>query len=245
MQLIALPYLDKIHAEKLVERTVHAMKTPGYVYVPEYSPKVYFPDTPLAQISAEDIDLLRERVVVTARQFGFESTGKNEFSAFDKALTPIIYYSLPLPVNEAKTPNVWNYLTTTELLDVALWRFPFEDKPSTLRRYYNDPLRNTFGRLWWRFHHLGELASNMGEDEFENLFGRSSIAGNPEISHLLFSIFDELAGTSVKSRMNAFREVATLLRYYSTTTCFEALSKDELERKLRVWISEALTKYRK
>ncbi|QFQ01530.1 hypothetical protein CUROG_00630 [Corynebacterium urogenitale] len=245
MQLVALPYLDKIHAEKLVERTVKDMKSSGYIYVPEYSPKVYFPDTPLAQISAEAIDSLRMRVVETAQQYGFGSNEKNEYSAFDKALTPIIYHRLPLPVNEAKSPNVWNYLTTTVLLDVALWRFPFEEKISTLRRYYNDSLRNTFGRLWWRYHHLGELASSMGEDEFENLFGRSSIAGNPEISHLLFSIFDELAGTTVKSRMKSFREVATLLRFYSTTISFEALPRNELERNLRVWISGVLAKYRK
>jgi hypothetical protein len=71
--------------------------------------------------------------------------------------------------------EVWSYITIRVLPDLALWRWP--DNAS--ERYFGNPERNAFQRLWHRSFILGpELGSELQEDEAISIFERMEALGS-------------------------------------------------------------------
>lgn len=71
--------------------------------------------------------------------------------------------------------EVWSYLTIRVLADLALWRWP-DNAPE---RYFGNPERNAFQRLWHRSFILGpELGSELQEDEAISIFERMEALGS-------------------------------------------------------------------
>jgi len=115
----------------------------------------------------------------------FELAGVVDTKGLSRVLAPIefdqffvrncahIFESLELV--DAFQSQVWSYLTIRVLPDFALWRWP-NNAPE---RYFGNPERNAFQRLWHRGFILGpELGSELQEDEAIKIFERMEAFGS-------------------------------------------------------------------
>ena len=79
---------------------------------------------------------------------------------------------------DAFQSEVWSYLTIRVFPDFALWRWP-NNAPE---RYFGNPERNAFQRLWHRQWVLGaDLAASLQEDEAISIFERMEALGSNKI----------------------------------------------------------------
>jgi hypothetical protein len=126
--------------------------------------------------------------------------------------------------------EVWSYVTIRVLPDLALWRWP-DNAPE---RYFGNPERNAFQRLWHRSFILGpELGSELQEDEAISIFERMEALG----SNMNVSV--PLARRIVKYRTNRPKDepgssevtsqVVVRLRRAMAVTNIVSLSEIEIE----------------
>ncbi len=93
--------------------------------------------------------------------------------------------------------EVWSYITIRVLPDLARWRWP-DNAPE---RYFGNPERNAFQRLWHRSFILGpELGSELQEDEAISIFERMEALGSNK------NIAVPLARRIVKYRLNRSKD---------------------------------------
>lgn len=93
--------------------------------------------------------------------------------------------------------EVWSYITIRVLPDLALWRWP-DNAPE---RYFGNPERNAFQRLWHRCFILGpELGSELQEDEAISLFERMEALGSNK------NVAVPLARRIIKYRLNRSKD---------------------------------------
>ena len=93
--------------------------------------------------------------------------------------------------------EVWSYITIRVLPDFALWRWP-DNAPE---RYFGNPERNAFQRLWHRCFILGpELGSELQEDEAISLFERMEALGSNK------NVAVPLARRIIKYRLNRSKD---------------------------------------
>lgn len=93
--------------------------------------------------------------------------------------------------------EVWSYITIRVLPDLALWRWP-DNAPE---RYFGNPERNAFQRLWHRCFILGpELGSELQEDEAISVFERMEALGSNK------SVAVPLARRIIKYRLNRSKD---------------------------------------
>jgi hypothetical protein len=126
--------------------------------------------------------------------------------------------------------EVWSYITIRVLPDLALWRWP-ENAPE---RYFGNPERNAFQRLWHRSFILGpELGSELQEDEAISIFERMEALGSNK------DIAVPLARRIIKYRANRTKDepgsseitsqVVVRLRRLMAVTNVVTLSETEIE----------------
>jgi hypothetical protein len=127
--------------------------------------------------------------------------------------------------------EVWSYITIRVLPDLALWRWP-DNAPE---RYFGNPERNAFQRLWHRSFILGpELGSELQEDEAINIFERMEALGSNK------NVAVPLARRIVKYRLNRLKDepgssevtsqVVVRLRRAMAVTNIVSLSEREIEK---------------
>ena len=127
--------------------------------------------------------------------------------------------------------EVWSYITIRVLPDLALWRWP-DNAPE---RYFGNPERNAFQRLWHRSFILGpELGSELQEDEAISIFERMEALGSNK------NIAVPLARRIVKYRLNRSKsepgssevtsQVVVRLRRAMAVTNIVSLSEREIEK---------------
>jgi hypothetical protein len=127
--------------------------------------------------------------------------------------------------------EVWSYITIRVLPDLALWRWP-DNAPE---RYFGNPERNAFQRLWHRSFILGpELGSELQEDEAINIFERMEALGSNK------NVAVPLARRIVKYRLNRSKDepgssevtsqVVVRLRRAMAVTNIVSLSEREIEK---------------
>jgi len=93
--------------------------------------------------------------------------------------------------------EVWSYITIRVLPDFALWRWP-DNAPE---RYFGNPERNAFQRLWHRCFILGpELGSELQEDEAISVFERMEALGSNK------NVAIPLARRIIKYRLNRSKD---------------------------------------
>ena len=126
--------------------------------------------------------------------------------------------------------EVWSYITIRVLPDLALWRWP-DNAPE---RYFGNPERNAFQRLWHRSFILGpELGSELQEDEAISIFERMEALGSNK------NVAVPLARRIVTYRLNRSKEepgssevtsqVVVRLRRAMAVTNIVSLSEVEIE----------------
>ena len=127
--------------------------------------------------------------------------------------------------------EVWSYITIRVLPDLALWRWP-DNAPE---RYFGNPERNAFQRLWHRSFILGpELGSELQEDEAISIFERMEALGSNK------NVAVPLAQRIIKYRLNRSKnepgssevtsQVVVRLRRAMAVTNIVSLSEREIER---------------
>ena len=127
--------------------------------------------------------------------------------------------------------EVWSYITIRVLPDLALWRWP-DNAPE---RYFGNPERNAFQRLWHRSFILGpELCSELQEDEAISIFERMEALGSNK------NVAVPLARRIVKYRLNRSKnepgssevtsQVVVRLRRAMAVTNIVSLSEREIEK---------------
>lgn len=137
--------------------------------------------------------------------------------------------------------EVWSYITIRVLPDLALWRWP-DNAPE---RYFGNPERNAFQRLWHRSFILGpELGSELQEDEAISIFERMEALGSNK------SVAVPLARRIVKYRLNRSKDepgssevtsqVVVRLRRAMAVTNIVSLSEKEIENFIDVQFGLAL-----
>lgn len=132
---------------------------------------------------------------------------------------------------DAFQSEVWSYITIRVLPDLALWRWP-DNAPE---RYFGNPERNAFQRLWHRSFILGpELGSELQEDEAISIFERMEALGSNK------HVAVPLARRIVKYRLNRSKnepgssevtsQVVVRLRRAMAVTNIVSLSEREIEK---------------
>lgn len=146
-------------------------------------------------------------------------------AAFDLAAGKALHESMRIIPGDAAHGEVWNFLTTVVLPDVAVLRFP-DMHPD--RMYGGN--RNTFWRIWIRRDTLGDLtdryARPLGEDEMTGLFERSAMARNRPLIRALATTVMEYAGD--EGRSNWARQVYKKVRYLTGPRALDGWTEDEL-----------------
>ena len=127
--------------------------------------------------------------------------------------------------------EVWSYITIRVLPDLALWRWP-DNAPE---RYFGNPERNAFQRLWHRSFILGpELGSELQEDEAISIFERMEALGSNK------NVAVPLARRVIKYRLDRSKnepgssevtsQVVVRLRRAMAVTSIVSLSEKEIEK---------------
>lgn len=255
----SFPMLDTRFAEEIVRRTVEEELSTETItpIVKTYHPKSRISETGLRTATEDELQILRDEVVAAARKFGYpSSTKKKDHISFDHEVATILVSQIDTPINDARSDELWNFITTVLLLDIASWRFPNKRKDPKFNRYLGVSPKSTFKKLWWIGYNLGELNRVLGEDMSVALMERTTIAGDSRLPKVVAELAQkrEADVKEVIENRKALKLVdddythwfrATLLRLTAQcfTVCVESLSDDQLAELVDDCMDAALQRY--
>lgn len=231
------PMLDTRFAEDIVRASVAENKS--VVTLAEEAatshPKSRLSEAGLSPATDADLQSLRDDILTVAKKYGYPnrtSEKSHSFSAFDREATHVFMSHVDAPVNDARSTELWNFITAVLLLDVASWRFPNTKGDLKFNRYLGASPKSTFKKLWWRGHVLGDLSDRIGEDQSVALLERTGTAGDPRlpkmiIRHLLAVLKSDSAPTDISKY---FRRIMLRINARRFTVCIESLTEEQLDQ---------------
>lgn len=225
--MIIIPRLDKQLARELLSRHLSLELQHLAQLMPDLSPSVTYTPVGGQRIDEAQLAALRARIVDFAASCGMPSR-LADASVFEGQAARILYEMLPMSPNEAAQEEVWSYLTCCWLLDIAVWRF---GAGADERRFIGDVNRNTFRRLWWRAHILGDGVdlTQFGEDELVNITERPTIAQDKRLARAIANEFLTRVGQgNADQRMFLMREAMKRFVRATPLVSFMGLRDDEL-----------------
>ena len=111
------------------------------------------------RITEAELVALRDKVLELSRSAGFpRALGPSAAVEYDRALAVLLHRDMQLVPGEAASRDMWAFLATCLMPDIAFWRFP---SPPVDRILGTDLTRHVFGRLWWR----AQLVANPDRDD--------------------------------------------------------------------------------
>lgn len=230
----SLPMLDTRFAEEIVRESVDQKKNVSTLRAEATTshPKTRLSETGLPCSTEAELQSLRDDVLAVAEKYGYPVTPSRgaALSEFDREVTHVLVSHVDAPVNDARSTELWNFLTAVLLLDVACWRFPNTGDNPKFNRYLGASPKSTFKKLWWRGHVLGELSDRIGEDQSVALLERTSVAGDPRLPTSIIKQFIESTSeeSSSKNLSDQFRSTMLVTKARLRTVCVEALDDDQL-----------------
>lgn len=189
-----------------------------------------------AQVSMAILGELRALVLSVASECGFPDKGNVQDRArFDFLATQALAHFAPLNSGEADRDDVWAFIATILLPDVAAWRF----RGRSSSRFLGG-VRNTFQRLWMRAWALDlgfEAGSDrwmhletMTEDALVQLTERPSLGADRRISLAIGKAWAETAERIGKPRMEDVMRAAIInLRIRNEIQFLGALDELQLQ----------------
>lgn len=231
----SFPMLDTRFAADIVRESVEQSKTIEALAKESSTshPKTRNSETGLSCASESELQGLRDEILLIAKRYGYPERplGSAVYSSFDREATHVLIKRVDAPVNDARSTELWNFLTTVLLLDVASWRFKNEASNPAFQRYLGTSSKSTFKKLWWRGFVLGAYSDLIGEDQAVALLERTSIAGDPRLPKKIIKEFTEYASGSSTNAQNSaqFRAVMVLTKARLRTLCVEALSDEQVD----------------
>lgn len=178
----------------------------------------------------------RAQIVAIASECGFPERGATADRArFDLLTTSFLADFVPLESGEADRDDVWAFLATMLLPDIAQWRF----SGRSAERFHGG-IRNTFQRLWMRAWALdrGPEASEdrwlyvreLTEDALVQLTERPSIGADPRLCKAIAKSWVETSMRIGRSPMeDVMRRAIIDLRIRNEVRMAGALLDDQLE----------------
>ena len=235
--MILYPQLPHAAAEFLgAERCALPIRTAALTASCDH-PDVVFTPTGGARATADEIGLLRSRLLTTAESLGYPDTGDEQSRVnFDKTAAGILHSSMGIEPCEAAKSGVWEFATCVLACDLVRWRFPGGADGTPLERFLGGR-RNAFQRLWWRAYVLQEegatdpyqLLGRLGEDEIVQIMERPFLAGSRALARAVGTQLLDAANRHRKiSRRVLIREVQKRLRRLAAFVSFEAIQADEV-----------------
>ncbi|MEK9507678.1 DUF6339 family protein [Gemmatimonadota bacterium Y43] len=205
----------------------------------------YFPPSGGAPVGENDLVRLAAAVREAAEELGYpDDTNRQARAEFDVVGGRVLHTEMDISPAEASEEGVWTYLTCRLLPDLVAWRFG--PTPSVDDRFLTKGrgVRNTFGRLWWRWEVLGEgdlagrLLRGLGEDQIVQIMERPVLASARPLARAVARCFlslDSAVATEALMRdaMKRFQRLGAFVR-------FEALSEAELDLLVRGALQESL-----
>jgi hypothetical protein len=187
------------------------------------------------RVTEKELLTLRSVILKLAEPLGFpRHSSQLQRAEFDAACSSLLAERGVLPVGEALRDDVWAYLTTVLLPDVAFWRFP--DPPV---ERFSGGVRNTFQRLWLRARAFDrgpghaqrwQLLSELSEDAMVQVTERPSISSDSRLSLAIAESWLKTARKIGKTRMEAVtREAVRKLRITNEVLYLAALDSSSIE----------------
>lgn len=187
-----------------------------------------------AVISASEIQKLRSDMVATAEKFNYGGgSSKSDLRKFDYA-AGIVLWNWIGDSPEALRDDVWSFLATVLLPDLADWRFP-----GLKNERFQGGIRNTFQRLWVRSRCLGReedhddrwgLISTLSEDALVAITERPAISADPvlaiSIAEGWVRAAEKFGASSMENRM---RQAVIRIRVGNLIQMIPFVNSDERE----------------
>lgn len=244
----SFPMLDTRFAEDIVRDSVEAHRSIAELAerVSTNHPKSRISETGKSSVTEQDLENLRDDIVQVARKYGYPEPQARDgkLSDFDREATHVLMDHVDTPVNDARSTELWNFLTTVLLLDVASWRFPNTSENPRFKRYLGSSPKSAFKKLWWRGYVLHDLSDSIGEDQSVALLERTSVAGDPRLPKTIIRrFFDSTSeNTDAKNLSEAFRSTMLITKARLRTLCVESLDDDQLEQLVQDCVNRGLTR---
>lgn len=199
------PRLSSLYAEDLVKKIsnmpVQELFENSRSVSLELYPVSYAP-TGGQQAREKQLQKLQEQIRDCAKNHGYPKLQtRSDNTAFDLALSKILYYEMNLHPSEASHIEMWAFMTCVLLPDVVRWRFYGDEiEITTSERFIGSSRgqrRNTFGRLWWRSYLLYKkecedpfiLLDKLTEDDLVQITERPTLAGTPMLAQAVGNAF--------------------------------------------------------
>ena len=189
------------------------------------------------QVSYNLLFELRSAVVADAKACGFPDRGSvADRARFDVLATVTLADFEPLASGEADRDDVWAFIATILLPDVAAWRYA----DRSFARFEGG-VRNTFQRLWMRASALdlgpeaGEgrwsLVTALSEDAMVQLTERPAIGADRDLSIAIAKAWVKTAEIVGPAKMqNVMRRAIIDIRIRNEIQMLAALSSDALQK---------------
>jgi hypothetical protein len=207
------PRLLSVHAEDLYARQRKIFTSTGNdplqltSQVEVHPASIVYTATGGRRATDDELCLLREKVLVLAKQAGFPYPVKDISKNFDPAAARLLHEQIEMLPVEAAALDIWAYMSLCLLPDVSWWRFPKAEsargengKANQERFLAADLTRHVFGRLWWRAQlvHLRDDPepywglSVLNETEFDQIQARREQMGaSPRLVRDLITVWEE------------------------------------------------------
>ncbi len=244
MAVILFPRLSAAAVDRIFEQLLSGQtKGPATQALPD---EASFGATGGSRVESVELVRIRNELLKIAAQCGYpkKNTTKTQ-AAFDSEASAWLAGCESLASGEAMRDDVWAFLTTALLQDIALWRF------GAVRARFHGGVRNTFQRLHMRGIALDRgvdapdrwlLLHELTEDAFVQIIERPAIAANRSVALPLGEAWLRTARQIGRGKMeDVMREATIRLRLLSEVRQVSALPRDELDALLDTIFRTAFT----
>ncbi len=220
MSSLVYPRLDRATAEELLA----ALPDSDIPFALEHPEAIPFEVG--APVDVATLKRVRSSVLESIERWP-DGPARAEVAEWDAAVGAALFNSMQIVPSDASHEGPWSFLTLILLPDVAVARFPGRHP----QRMIGVP-RNVFRRSWWRHHILGELAiaedvRPLGEDEMVNIFERSRMSRNRELSRALAAAILEYDG---EGRSEFARRLTRAVRALTGPLLLDVLAREQIEQ---------------
>ncbi|SDC78019.1 hypothetical protein SAMN05660690_2518 [Geodermatophilus telluris] len=208
-------------------------------------PSAVFAATGGRRVTAEELQRLRDDILVVAARAGFpDESRRQDRMTFDVEVAQLLHQRCGLVAAEASVRPMWAFLALVLLPDVSYWRYP---RPPGDRVLGTDITRHVWGRLWWRAHLLAlpqvheryRLLETFGEAAFDQMYARrKSIGGSRALVRAIADVWPAVDRGRISERAMLI-DVLKRLSRWGAVVDFESLDDDELRRQVLEAVTES------
>lgn len=228
---LLLPRIDRETAMALIELHREAAASGEVLLLPDLPEVVTYTPVGGTRVPTDATLLgeLRTDLLQVAREHGMPGA-ITDMTRYEGRSARMLHARLTITPHEASHEEVWSFLTSCWLLDIAMWRFGPE---ADIKRFLGDVNRNTFRRMWWRAEVFGpdiDLEA-LREDELVSIMERPTLSSDRRLARAIAREFlRRVAVGEAPERMLLMRESSKRILRLTPFVSFDLLPEDELAR---------------